>query len=336
MTGQGGIGAAGWPALDFAADGHTYTTCHLVLQLIGKLPLRLHPWENHGWHVALRVVPHGYATRTIPGDNGPGDNGPGGKGRHFSVELDVREAVIRVACENGSTWQAPVPGRTMAELHGDLTRILGEAGLPAPLHGAPNEMADAIPFVRDHRPRSWDADAACRLHGAFLAADRAFARFRSLYLGKSSPSHLFWGSFDLAVTRFSGRSAPAHPGGIPNLPDTVTREAYSHEVISAGFWPGNPLPDGGVQEAAFYAYAYPTPAGLAEARVEPAAAAWNAALGEFVLPYAAVVGSADPEATLGAFLQSTYDAAARLLDWPAGLTRRDATYGTPPADLQTP
>ncbi len=331
MSGERNSGAAGWPALDYAADHDTYTTCHLVLQLIGKLPLRLHPWENHGWHVALRVAPHGFVTRTMPG----GDE-PAAAGRHFSAELDVRAAVIRVACENGSSWQVPVPGRTIAQLHGDLGRILAEAGLPAPLHGGPNEMADRVPFAHDHRPRAWDTDAACGLHAAFLAADRAFARFRSLYLGKSSPSHLFWGSFDLAVTRFSGRSAPAHPGGIPNLPDAVTREAYSHEVISAGFWPGNALPDGGVQEAAFYAYAYPTPAGLEEAHIEPAAAAWNAALGEFVLPYAAVAGSASPEATLHAFLHATYEAAARLLDWPEGLTVRRPSYGQPPTDLPTP
>ena len=242
-----------WPTLDYAADRPTIETCHLVLQLIGKLPLRLIPWINHGWHVALRMVPHGYATRTISG----------GDGRFFVVELDVREECVRIACENGASWQAPVPGRTIAELHGDLARLLAEAGLPAPLHGAPNEMADAIPFPDDHRPRAWDKDAACRLHAAFLAADRGFTRFRSLYLGKSSPSHLFWGSFDLAVTRFSGREAPPHPGGVPNLPDSVTREAYSHEVISAGFWPGNELgnetDDAGVQEAAFYAYSYPSP-----------------------------------------------------------------------------
>ena len=308
--------ASAWPALDYQADHATYETCHLALQLVGKLPLRLHPWINHGWHVALRVVPHGYATRTIPCPDG----------RFFLVELDVREEVLRVACENGASWTTPIPGCTIAELHAGLTRILGQAGLPAPLQGGPNELPDPVPFADDHRPRAWNKDAACRLHGAFLAADRVFTRFRSQYLGKSSPSHLFWGSFDLAVTRFSGRAAPQHPGGVPNLPDTVTREAYSHEVISAGFWPGSDA----YEAAAFYAYAYPTPAGLAEAQVRPAGASWQGNLGEFVLPYAAVAAAPDPDAALTAFLQSTYDGAARLLDWPSGLTVAAPSIGAPP------
>ena len=307
---------SGWPALDYRADHATYETCHLVLQLIGKLPLRLHAWINHGWHVALRVVPHGYATRTIPG----------GEGRFFSVELDVREEVLRVECENGGTWTTPVPGRTLAQLHAELTRILADAGLPAPLQGGPSELTDPIPFAQDDRARAWDQDAACRLHAAFLAANRVFTRFRSLYLGKGSPSHLFWGSFDLAVTRFSGRPAPVHPGGVPNLADQVTREAYSHEEISAGFWPGS----GTYQAAAFYAYAYPAPDGLGEAPVQPPAAAWQSEMGEFVLPYADIIASPDPDALVTHFLQSTYEAAARLLDWPDGLIIAEASIGTPP------
>jgi hypothetical protein len=174
----------------------------------------------------------------------------------------------------------------------------------------------------------WDADAAARLHGAFLNAERDFNVFRSLYRGKTSPSHLFWGSFDLALTRFSGRTAPPHPGGVPNLPDGVTREAYSHEVISAGFWPGG----GGFDEAAFYAYAYPTPARLSESRIEPAAAFWSAALGEFLLPYSAVIAAADPDGLVQQFLHSTFDAAAGLMDWPEGLViGAQPTYGHPPA-----
>jgi hypothetical protein len=191
----------------------------------------------------------------------------------------------------------------------------------------PNELPDPVPFAKDERPREWDGDAARRLHGAFLSADRCFNAFRSLYRGKTSPSHLFWGSLDLAVTRFSGREAPEHPGGVPHLPDEVTREAYSHEVISAGFWPGG----GGVDEAAFYAYAYPVPDGLSACPVGPAAAEWNEALGEFVLPYAAVRSATDPDAVLMEFLDSTYAAAARLLDWPPGLVIGAApSYGVPP------
>jgi hypothetical protein len=293
-----------WPELDYRQDKGTIESLHLLLQLIGKLPLRLHPWVNHGWHTALRITPRGAITRSIPAGT-----------RHFSVELDFLDGRIVLACDTGSRLEVPVAGKPIADVHGALIDALGQLGLPAPLHGAPNEIPDPIPFAQDSRAREWDPDAARRLHGAFLNADRGFNAFRSLYRGKSSPSHLFWGSFDLAVTRFSGRPAPAHPGGIPNLPDDVTREAYSHEVISAGFWPGG----GGFEEAAFYAYAYPAPSGLAEQAVEPAAAYWHGNLGEFLLPYAKVREAADPDAALQQFLHSTYEAAARLLDWPEGM-----------------
>ena len=306
----------GWPRLDYAADKGTIETLHLLLQLIGKLPLRLHPWINHGWHTALRVTPVGAVTRSIPA----------GK-RHFTVELDFLDGVIIVACDSGSQSALPVEGRAIADVHRELSALLRGQGLPAPLYGRPNEISDPVPFAEDRRPRLWDGDAARRLHGAFLQADRNFNVFRSLYRGKSSPSHLFWGSFDLAVTRFSGRPAPVHPGGIPNLPDAVTREAYSHEVISAGFWPGG----GGFDEAAFYAYAYPTPAGLAQATVEPPVAFWHADLGEFILPYERVRASADPDADLQRFLATTFDRAAALLEWPQGLViAGQPAFGSPP------
>jgi hypothetical protein len=308
---------SGWPRLDYAADKGTVETLHLLLQLIGKLPLRLHPWINHGWHAALRMTPRGAITRSLPA----GD-------RHFSVELDFRDGAIRIECDNGSRSALPVVGKTIAEVHHALANLLIDLRLPAPLRGAPNEIPDPVPFAKDDRPREWDADAALRLHGAFLAADRGFNAFRALYRGKSSPSHLFWGSLDLAVTRFSGRSAPHHPGGVPGLPDAVTREAYSHEVISAGFWPGG----GGLEEAAFYAYAYPTPVALAVKPVAPEAAFWHRELREFVLPYAKVRESDDPDAELERFLHSTFDAAAALLDWPAGLTiDRPPSFGRPPS-----
>lgn len=306
----------GWPRLDYAADKGTIETLHLLLQLIGKLPLRLHPWINHGWHVALRITPRGAITRSLPAG-----------GRHFTVELDFLDGAIRVECENGAQERLPVTGQTIAAVHRELTALLTRLGLPAPLHGAPNEMPDPVPFADDERPREWDADGARRLHGAFLGADRNFNAFRSLYRGKSSPSHLFWDSFDLAVTRFSGRKAPRHPGGVPHLPDDVTREAYSHEVVSAGFWPGG----GGFEEAAFYAYAYPTPDGLAQSPVEPPGASWSAGLGEFLLPYAAVRAAGDPDALVRQFLQSTFAAAAELLDWPGdSVIGAVPCYGSPP------
>lgn len=305
-----------WPRLDYAADRGTIETLHLLLQLIGKLPLRLHPWINHGWHVALRLTPFGAVTRPLPTGE-----------QYFTVELDFLAGAIRVVRENGMQECLPVIGKAMATVQRDLTDLLARLGLPAPLRGGPNEVLDPVPFAEDDRPRDWDADAAHRVHGAFLCADRNFNAFRALYRGKTSPSQLFWGSFDLAVSRFSGRPAPVHPGGIPNLPDAVTREAYSHEVISAGFWPGG----GGFDEAAFYAYAYPAPEGFGGGAVEPKPAFWNAELGEFLLPYAAVRESVDPEATLQRFLHATFDRAAVLLAWPQDLViGPTATYGRPP------
>jgi len=305
-----------WPSLDYAANRGTVESIHLLLQLIGKLPLRLHPWLNHSWHVALRLTPRGAITRPLST----------GK-RHFTVELDFLAGAIVVTCENGSHEELSIAGGTIADVHRELTALLIRLDLPAPLYGEPNEMPDPVPFTEDRQPREWNADAARRLHEAFLCAERNLTAFRSLYRGKCSPVHLFWGSFDLAATRFSGRRAPAHPGSVPHLPDAVTREAYSHEVISAGFWPGG----GGFDGAAFYAYAYPMPNGLADRPIEPAAGSWNRVLGEFVLPYAAVREAADSDAAVQQFLRSTFDAAAALLRWPDGLVIGEVpTYGRPP------
>jgi hypothetical protein len=200
----------------------------------------------------------------------------------------------------------------VADFHASVMAILGGAGHRVHIHAAPNEVDPAIPFPEDRAPRAYDRDSAARLLGALQQADRVFRLFRSAFLGKVSPVHFFWGSFDLAVTRFSGRPAPLHPGGIPNLPDAVTREAYSHEVSSAGFWPGGAGADGG---PFFYSYAYPTPDGFGEARVAPDAARWDAALGEFVLDYEAVRTAPDPDAALLGFLTTTYEAAATLGRW---------------------
>lgn len=289
-----------WPELDYAADRPVIDSLHAYLQLIGKLPTRGAPWINHGWHAALRVVPRGFRTYPVPLAQGEGE-----------PLLDCLDGCIRLETSLGVVRTIAVRGRSVADVYSRLAAALSEVGCPIQVSGAPNEVDPAMPFAEDHRERHWDDETARRIHRAFAAADRAFEQFRSGFVGKSSPSHLFWGSFDLAVTRFSGRRAPLHPGGIPNLPDRVTREAYSHEVASAGFWLGG----NGVDEAAFYAYGYPSPPGLAEHPIEPEAAYWHAQLGEFVLPYAAVRAAPDPEAAVLAFMQSGYEAVADELNW---------------------
>ena len=304
-----------WPRLDYAADKAVVEALHAYLQVAGKLPTRALPWCNHGWHLALRVVPRGF--RTYPVETPAGE---------AEVLVDCLASRVEVTNSAGYAGAVALRGQTVAEFYAELAAMLREAGVDTSIAGFPNEVEHAIPFAEDTRPQAWDADTVQRCHRAFADAARVFERFRSGFVGKCSPVHLFWGSFDLAVTRFSGRPAPLHPGGVPNLPDRVTREAYSHEVASCGFWLGG----GGVEEAAFYAYGYPTPEGLADSPVQPDAAEWNAALGEFVLPYAAVRAASDPEAALLMFLESSYRAVAAAAHWPREeLEIPRGTYGAP-------
>ena len=290
-----------WPTLDYAADRPVIETLHAYLQVVGKLPTRALPWCNHSWHLALRVVPQGFRTYPI--------HAPWGEAE---VLVDLLNGEVVCDTSDGRGGTVALDGSSVAAFHADLAALLGPGSLDieTSIDGAPNEVEDAVPFTEDERERHWDGATALRIHRAFSDANRVFEAFRSGFVGKSSPSHLFWGSFDLAVTRFSGREAPLHPGGFPNLPDPVTREAYSHEVASAGFWLG-----GGVEEAAFYAYGYPSPDGLREAAVEPDAAYWHDELGEFVLPYEAVRSADDPDAALMALLETTYAAVAEHGDW---------------------
>lgn len=289
-----------WPRLDYGLEQPVIETLHAYLQVVGKLPTRALPWTNHSWHLALRVVPRGLRTYPVFASNG-------------EAELLVDLVASKLTVENSSGHSASfdMTGQTVAEFHCALRSLLSDAGIDTHIGGSPNEVEHAIPFAEDTQGRSWDPDVAMRIHRAFASANRVFERFRTGFVGKSSPSHLFWGSFDLAVTRFSGREAPLHPGGFPNLPDPVTREAYSHEVASAGFWLGG----GGVDEAAFYAYGYPKPAGLAEAPITTNGAYWHKDLGEFVLPYAAVQSASDPDQVLLDFLEQTYGAVADLAGW---------------------
>jgi len=289
-----------WPELPFESWKDTAATLHLWTQIVGKIRLAQTPWINHSWSVTLYVSPRGLTTGPMPHGE-----------RAFQIDFDFVDHRLRISTCDDESRVVPLEPRTTADFHAAIVSALRDLDLPIRFHGRPNEVPEPIPFAEDRVHASYDRDAAHRFWRALLQIDRVLGRFRARFTGKCSPVHFFWGSFDLAVTRFSGRRAPEHPGGIPNLPDRITREAYSHEVSSAGFWPGGetlPLP-------VFYSYAYPAPSGFAEARVRPEAAAWNPQLGEFVLPYDDVRRSACPEDTLLEFLQSTYDAAAGLGDW---------------------
>jgi hypothetical protein len=289
-----------WPPLSAERDGPTIVALHLFSQVIGKVPTALVPWRNHGWHLTLHLGPRGLRTEPV--------HGPGGA---FEIGLDLVDHKV-VLDDRGGRRTLALRDTSMADFFAAVTAMLDAAGHRVRLNGAPNEVDPATPFAEDHAPRVYDPDSAGRLLAALLSADRVFRLFRSSFLGKVSPVHFFWGSFDLAVTRFSGRPAPRHPGGIPNLPDAVTREAYSHEVSSAGFWPGGA---GGPGGPFFYSYAYPVPDGFAGAKVRPAAARYDGTLGEFILDYEAVRTAADPDGELMAFLDATYVAAADLGRW---------------------
>jgi hypothetical protein len=288
-----------WPALPVEAWLDTLHTLHMWTQIVGKIRLAQSPWVNHSWHVTLYVTARGLTTSPMP----HGD-------RTFQIDFDFVDHRILVSTGEGDVRSLPLEPQTTADFHGRLMATLDELGLGVRIHPRPNEVEVAIPFLRDTLHASYDAPAVQRFWRALLQVDRVFKTFRARFIGKASPVHFFWGSFDHAVTRFSGRRAPAHPGGFPNMPDHITREAYSHEVSSAGFWPG-----GEAGPALFYSYAYPTPAGFAEATVRPAAASWSPELGEFVLPYDVVRTAESPEETLMAFLESTYEAAAAAAHW---------------------
>jgi hypothetical protein len=290
---------AAWPALPYAAWKDTCQTLQLWSQIVGKVRLAQTPWLNHSWQAPLYVSPRGLSTGLIPHGS-----------RALDIEFDFVDQNLRLRSDS-LTEGFPLRPMSVATFYGRVMEALEAMGTPAKIHAAPNELPEAIPFAQDSAPRIYDGAAAERFWRVLLQAGRVMSLFRTGFLGKASPVHFFWGSFDLAVTRFSGRPAPRHPGGVPNLPDAVTREAYSHEVSSAGFWPGGP----GFEEAAFYSYAYPTPAGFRDAAVQPAGAYFNESLGEFVLPYEAVRGARDPDAALLSFLETTYAAAANAAAW---------------------
>jgi len=288
-----------WPELRYASWKETCATLHLWTQVVGKIRLMQTPWLNHSWHVPLYVNARGLGTPPIPYGR-----------RIFDVAFDFVEHVLVLRVSDGSERRLPLRPCAVADFYAAVTAALGELGLPLRISPMPSEIADAIPFDQDTVHSSYDREYVQRFWRILIQADRVFSLFRTAFLGKSSPVHFFWGSFDLAVTRFSGRTAPPHPGGVPNLAAAVVREAYSHEVSSAGFWPG-----GGGIDAAFYSYAYPEPQGFRRASVQPEAAFFHEGLNEFMLPYEAVRTSPDPDSVLLAFLQSTYEAAAHAAGW---------------------
>lgn len=289
-----------WPDLPLAAWRETYATLHMWTQIVGKTRLALAPMQNHWWQVALYVTPSGLTTSAIP--NGPWT---------FSVDFDFLAHRLRLRTSQGAIRELPLAARPVADFYAEYMAALRSLGIAPRFKPSPAEVVTAIPFGEDRAHAAYDGEAAQRCWRILLQADRVLKRFTGRFLGKASPVHFFWGSFDLAATRFSGRRAPRHRGGVPNCPDYVMIEAYSHECASCGFWPGG----GAIDEPAFYAYAYPAPAGYAERSVIPAGTRYNEQAGEFLLPYAAVRRAPDPEETLLEFFQSTYEAAADLGGW---------------------
>jgi hypothetical protein len=289
-----------WPELPLAAWRDTCATLHLWSQIVGKIRMARTPWLNHSWHVALYVTPNGLTTSPIPDGT-----------RTFQIDFDFIEHALRISTSDGANRQLALAGHSVASFYNAVMAALAELGIHVAIDDMPNELPNPIRFSIDEVHKSYDPDAVRRFLQILVNADRVLKEFRTGFLGKASPVHFFWGSFDLAVTRFSGRRAPRHPGGVPHLSDAVACEAYSHEVSSAGFWLGS----GAIDYPAFYSYAYPEPAGFRSTRVRPDAAFFSEPLSEFILPYDAVRTADDPDQALLAFLQSTYEAAAVAAKW---------------------
>jgi hypothetical protein len=289
-----------WSELNYVDWKDTCATLHMWTQIVGKIRLSLTPWTNHSWHVTLYLTSRGLTTSPIP---------------HgfdiFEIRFDFIDHQLRILKSDGAQRSIELKPRSVADFYKTVRTAMGELDLAVKIDMLPNEIADPIPFDRDELHRSYDPEYANRFWRVLVQADRVFKEFRSRFCGKCSPVHFFWGSLDLAVTRFSGRTAPPHPGGIPHLPDEITREAYSQEVSSLGFWPGADA----MPTAIFYSYAYPEPAGFSQTRIKPDAASYNSQLREFVVPYDAVRTAKSPDDVLLEFAQSTYDAASTLGKW---------------------
>ena len=296
-----------WPELSVEHDHETLSVLHLAAQMLGKIRVAHAPWMNHGWHVALQPNARGLAAMPTAASGG----------RTFTLTIDLCRHAMVLWVSDGSREEVLLNAGSVAALHRRLVAILDLHELPSSFNGVPSEIENPVPFADDNRPRDYDRDSAERFRGALAAMLPVFARFRAGFMGKASPVHFWWGAFDLAISRFSGRTAPPHPGGMPGLPDRITREAYSHEVASGGFWAGGVTP----AEPFFYSYIYPEPDGYRDTKV--AHGRFDTTFGEFVLPYADVRVADDPGRMLGEFLQSAYEAGANLAQWDRAALERE-------------
>jgi hypothetical protein len=293
-------GSSTWPELDFVQMKDTLETLHQWIQIVGKVRLKTMPWQNHSWHTTLYISSSGYTTHGVPYE-----------GRVFQIDFDFIKHQLLIKCSDSEEVSMDLYPRTVADFYGELFEKLRLLKIGVKIHPRPNELEQAIPFEDNTVNSAYDPEAANALWQAMLKANEVFTKFRSEFIGKVSPVHLFWGAFDLAVSRFSGKEAPLHPGGIPNMPLEVMQEAYSREVCSAGFWPGSAASP----EAVFYSYVYPAPASYSEQKVLPDQAFFSPEMGEFFLKYSDVQKSSNPEKMLHDFLTTTYNAAANSADW---------------------
>ena len=289
-----------WPVLNFAEMQDTLETLHQWIQIVGKIRLKTMPWQNHSWHTTLYITSKGYSTHAISF-----------QGRIFQIDFNFKKHKLLIQCSNAETVTMDLQPRTVANFYNELFEKLSSIGIAVSIYAKPNEMEPAIPFAENVINKSYNPDVANALWRAMVKVNAVFNEFRSDFIGKASPVHLFWGAFDLTVTRFSGNPAPLHPGGMPNMPLEVMQEAYSQEVCSAGFWPGSkdfPTP-------VFYAYAYPSDPSFGEQKILPKEAFYSPEMGEFLLKYEDVQNSENPEKTLREFLSTTYIAAAKTSQW---------------------
>lgn len=289
-----------WPELSYEDAKETYKTVHLWTQIVGKIKLAKLPWINHSWHVTLLVTPLGLTTGDLA------DNGT-----HFQINFNFLQHRLQILTSKNQEKEFSLKSLSVASFYNQIRSALIDFGIEFEIHLIPNEIDDVIPFPLDNGHATYNPEHASNLHRALLKANEIFFKFRSEFIGKCSPVHFFWGGFDLAVSRFSGEKAPLHPGGVPNLPDWVAQEAYSHEVSSCGFWPGNDA----FPYAAFYSYIYPEPANFMNSVIKPQSAFYHQDLREFLLPYQDVQQAPDPAQMVLDFLHSTYEAAATLSHW---------------------